>query len=136
MFCPTKGFWSCQQFPLSKRLKEVNLDSQPTERFLQPPKSEKATSNSWTLTRLLEAIPQEPGRPFSPRSRSIIVRESSVPSVKWSQHDSASSIACLLRRYIAEYNRTKGTCVRVSYRQPDDLKAREAVEHSACDFGS
>jgi hypothetical protein len=33
--------------------------SRPTERFVQPPKSEKATSDSWNLTRLLKAIPQD-----------------------------------------------------------------------------
>jgi hypothetical protein len=109
---------------------------QPTKQFVQPPKSEEATSDSWTLTRLLEAIPQESGRPFSPRSRSIIVRKSCVSSAKWSQHDSAPLNRMPIAEMYTEHNRTKGTCVRGSYRQPDALKAREAVEHSACDFGS
>jgi hypothetical protein len=61
----------------------------PLDRFVQPPKSQKATSDSWTLTRLSKQYLKNQDAPSPHDPDQIVVREScvvQVPSVKWSQH--------------------------------------------------
>lgn len=64
--------------------------SQPTERFVQPQKSEKAISDSWNLTRLLEAIipqedapsPQDPDQLYASRVWCRVLRSSGVSMIR------------------------------------------------------
>ena len=59
------------QFPLAKRLKGGQY--QPTESFLQYPKPDDATSDSWNLTRLVEGRLQDAPSPHDQISCTRVV---------------------------------------------------------------